>query len=268
MKDIYNKIESSGPYEEELTYTIDGKEINYTLKFIVIHTKSECQLNVSLPFNFKSTWIKTCNRNKEYWIKYAETRLKSELKKRYKNIKERDYHQRQIYSQFKEFAGVEYTDCKNDYYHKYLHEKINDIYIGDIFKKMESYKPEPLNDTEGYVPELTESKLIQMLLEGTCGYCGISMVDINNLSAKGKLQTKRSRGYSMEIDQADPYGFYTDDNCVASCYWCNNAKTDEFLPHEFKDIARGISNIWNARFKECDLGEPVVFPDTSDIWKK
>jgi hypothetical protein len=33
------------------------------------------------------------------------------------------------------------------------------------------------------------------------------------------------------------------------CYWCNNAKTDEFTPTEFKFIGQMIGNIWNTRLR-------------------
>jgi len=49
-----------------------------------------------------------------------------------------------------------------------------------------------------------------------------------------------------------------------SCYWCNNAKTDEFFVDEFKEIARGINYAWQKRLGN----EIVVFPEKSDIWNK
>jgi len=33
------------------------------------------------------------------------------------------------------------------------------------------------------------------------------------------------------------------------CYWCNNAKTDEFTEEEFSKIGREIRNIWDDRLK-------------------
>ncbi len=60
----------------------------------------------------------------------------------------------------------------------------------------------------------------------------------------------------MEIDQKEPFEGYTDNNCVSSCYWCNNAKTDEFDVQEFKEIARGIYKAWSTR-----LPTAVYFPE-------
>ena len=79
------------------------------------------------------------------------------------------------------------------------------------------------------------------------------MKDLNNLEVK----TKRARGYSMEVDQKNAFAGYSDKNCVASCYWCNNAKTDEFNYDEFKEkIAEGITGVWNKRLIE--VGHPEI----------
>lgn len=32
-----------------------------------------------------------------------------------------------------------------------------------------------------------------------------------------------------------------------ACYWCNNAKTDEFTAEEFKEIGKEIRKIWDVR---------------------
>lgn len=101
-----------------------------------------------------------------------------------------------------------------------------------------------------------------------CEYCGISLEQIYELGNSGQLNNKRSetRGYSLEIDRKNPNLEYTRENCCMSCYWCNNAKTDEFFPHEFKEIARGINHAWNERFAQCKSDEFIVFPDQSYIW--
>lgn len=256
--DDYEKIITSRQVTRDLKYTLSsGEEIDYTLKFIVL-TKGDhhCQLNVSLPFSFKSSWIKTCKRNEEAWVDYANDRLESELDKRYKSIEDRDNKQQQFHKKFKDVVEKEYKEYKEDFHHKYLHETINDKYIGVIGQKIES-----MPDGPKIKCDLAKDKLKKMLLECTCSYCGVSMIEINQLSEDGKLHTKRSRGYSMEIDQVDPYGFYTDENCLASCYWCNNAKTDEFSPHEFKEIAYGIHKAWNKRLEGMTK---IIFPE---IWE-
>lgn len=89
-------------------------------------------------------------------------------------------------------------------------------------------------------------------LNRKCGYCGISEKQINILIDQNKIFTKRlvTRGRRMEIDKIKAEGFYEEDNIILSCYWCNNAKTDEFTLNEFKEIARGINKTFEFRIKE------------------
>jgi len=84
-----------------------------------------------------------------------------------------------------------------------------------------------------------------------CHYCGISEAQIEMLANNSKIKTKRfySRGKTMEIDQKKPEDGYNKDNIVLACYWCNNAKSDEFDPEEFQLIANGIKKVWNERLK-------------------
>lgn len=85
-----------------------------------------------------------------------------------------------------------------------------------------------------------------------CHYCGIHEDDIESFIANSKINTKRllTRGRSLEIDKINPFGNYTQDNIVLSCYWCNNAKTDEFSYFEFKKfIAPGIQEVWEIRLQ-------------------
>lgn len=63
-----------------------------------------------------------------------------------------------------------------------------------------------------------------------------------------------TRGQHMEVDRANPfddYRYYKPDakhrSLVLSCYWCNNAKTDEFTYEEFKDIGKAIKAVWDSR---------------------
>ncbi len=102
----------------------------------------------------------------------------------------------------------------------------------------------------------------------TCSYCGISKEKISLLGDNAKLRNKRSdtRGYNLEIDRKNPNLEYTKDNCCMSCYWCNNAKTDEFTVAEFKEIAKGINMAWNSRLNEAGL-ESVSFPENADVFK-
>lgn len=84
-----------------------------------------------------------------------------------------------------------------------------------------------------------------------CYYCGINEAQIEILVNELKIKTKRfyARGKTMEIDQKKPENGYKKCNIVLACYWCNNAKTDEFDEVEFKKIGEVIGGIWLERLK-------------------
>jgi len=115
---------------------------------------------------------------------------------------------------------------------------------------------------------IEEDEFNALIKQEQCSYCGISIGKINILGDNAKLHNKRSetRGYTLEIDRKEPNLEYTKDNCCMSCYWCNNAKTDEFTVSEFKEIARGINTVWKQRLKEAESAEEVTFPENSKIW--
>jgi agmatine/peptidylarginine deiminase len=81
-----------------------------------------------------------------------------------------------------------------------------------------------------------------------CHYCDITVDKINKLIVEKLIFKKHiTRGWTFEIDRKVPNLEYTRDNCVISCYWCNNAKTDEFRYNEFKSIGATIRNVWENR---------------------
>jgi len=84
-----------------------------------------------------------------------------------------------------------------------------------------------------------------------CEYCDISEQEINLLLDQGLIYTKRlrTRGLSMEIDRIEPNKGYVEGNIVLCCYWCNNAKTDEFSAKEFKPIGELIGKTLRKRLK-------------------
>lgn len=89
-------------------------------------------------------------------------------------------------------------------------------------------------------------------LDKRCYYCGIAEEEIGLLLKKGKIFTKRlkTRGRRLELDRKEPNKPYDDlKNLVLCCYWCNNAKTDEFTVMEFKEIGKSIHKIWKARLR-------------------
>ncbi len=143
----------------------------------------------------------------------------------------------------KDKAGQQYVQKYVDLRNAYVNEFVEIIFSGDEFEKM--------------------------LENRQCSYCGISLDQIYLLGQNGMLHNKRSetRGYTLEIDRKHPNLEYSTENCCMSCYWCNNAKTDEFFPHEFKDIAKGINAVWNTRLKTIQPGETVIFPEASSVWE-
>jgi 5-methylcytosine-specific restriction endonuclease McrA len=93
------------------------------------------------------------------------------------------------------------------------------------------------------------------LLQGdTCAYCKITTEEIIELADHKQLHKKNYRGWTLEIDRLDSNLEYKKENCVMACYWCNNAKTDEFTGDEFMSIGSEIRKIWNKRLlKNVDL---------------
>lgn len=83
--------------------------------------------------------------------------------------------------------------------------------------------------------------------EPQCHYCGITTDKIKILINKRRLYKKRSRGFQLEIDRKKPNEEYTPENSVLCCYWCNNAKTDEFFDEEFMEVGNAIRKIWSKR---------------------
>lgn len=83
-----------------------------------------------------------------------------------------------------------------------------------------------------------------------CIYCGLTESMTQKLREGGQLFTKKdySKGKSMEIDQKDAYRGYTPDNIVLACYWCNNAKTDEFDFEEWRKMGLIMKEIWSNRY--------------------
>lgn len=86
--------------------------------------------------------------------------------------------------------------------------------------------------------------------ERKCHYCGINEEQIKKLKVRSMLFTTRlvTRGKSLEIERRQAKKSYDHvTNLTFCCYWCNNAKSDEFTEEEFKLIGPVISSIWKAR---------------------
>ncbi len=89
-----------------------------------------------------------------------------------------------------------------------------------------------------------------------CKYCSITQNEIDQLFELNQVQFTRGgkRGRNLEIDRKLSKIDYGSDfnNLVLSCYWCNNAKTDEFSYEEFKPVGVAIGNILKNRLKNND----------------
>ena len=244
----------------------DVQHAPFRLKYQVLryidHAETEWyRLDAFLPFSFKSAWIKTEQEvNCKGWEAYALERLNSALRAKYSEIKKRDAKNRQRFFAFKELIGgdaideekarILYATCLNHGEdHDYIDDTIKET-VGDLRNKLDKIASDPVENQDC---KLNYAKFVKMLVNDKCHYCDISVEQILKLSEKYQLFTKRSRGYCMEVDQLNAYDFYHDDNCEASCYWCNNAKTDEFSDIEFQKTKPGFKAIWYERLENRGL---------------
>jgi hypothetical protein len=87
----------------------------------------------------------------------------------------------------------------------------------------------------------------------SCEWCGIMKTEIEELIKAGQIHTKRlsTRGRDMEVDRRAPNKGYEDGNLALCCYWCNNAKTDEFSEEEFLPVGEAIKEIFRKRLTEA-----------------
>lgn len=139
-----------------------------------------------------------------------------------------------------------------------------DNYLSEWFKnkvRLREYYNEYKEEIENNKNSLTLAKFKEFFGDNDhdrqCHYCGITEEIIKQMIEKSEIKTKRliTRGRTMEVDRINPYGDYSENNIILSCYWCNNAKSDEFTYEEFKEnIAPRIRDIWIKRFG--DIPEP------------
>lgn len=83
-----------------------------------------------------------------------------------------------------------------------------------------------------------------------CHYCKTSKEELTKLAEGNKIFKKNERGFKLELDRKEPNKEYSTENCVMACYWCNNAKTDEFSEEEFMLIGKAIRTVWVKRAVE------------------
>lgn len=136
-------------------------------------------------------------------------------------------------------------------------DEFEGINVSELDKVIENwYKT---NDLSGFKLEFFKNKIIsdddfrsfykEDDFDRECKFCEIKESEIELLIKNGLIQTKRlsSRGKKMEVDQLVPYKGYVSGNIVTCCYWCNNAKTDEFSAEEFKPIGELIGQALKKR---------------------
>lgn len=188
-----------------------------------------------------------------------------------------------IKAQFKGFDLKENLDIVNSYarvyYQKNYAEKIDGIKtVQQVYEEILHWE----NENKALLKEIEieytktdfftlfpKDKFEDMLNQNDCGYCGITKEEINLLRNNEMLLNKHdTRGYSLEIDRKEPNLEYTPENCIMSCYWCNNAKTDEFNEREFKIIAKSIKKVWNSRLAKVKIVGSEINPYMEKLIKK
>jgi hypothetical protein len=89
-------------------------------------------------------------------------------------------------------------------------------------------------------------------IDRECHFCKMKETEIEKLILNKQIKTKRlsTRGTKMEVDRLSPNDGYVEGNIVLCCYWCNNAKTDEFTAEEFEPIGNFIGQIFQNRLNK------------------
>ncbi|MEZ5197500.1 MAG: hypothetical protein R2764_14225 [Bacteroidales bacterium] len=161
-----------------------------------------------------------------------------------------------------DFEKFEITDglvkkYTSEYWQQFEDYQINGISIKVIegkIKDLETMNSGLLKTCENkYVEQFnskfSELEFIELLNIEKCHYCKITKSEIEKLGENLKLNKKSFRGWTLEIDRLNSNFEYSPKNCVMACYWCNNAKTDEFTESEFLQIGETINKIWKNRLK-------------------
>jgi hypothetical protein len=168
--------------------------------------------------------------------------------------------------QLDNFEIEEHLESLNEYIHVYWQQEGNKTYlinaktIDRIYQEMKEWRISHKTNIDTLLKYYIENifprvfpkfEFYQMVQNANeCEYCHINLSQINKLiEEQGLFKKHITRGWSLEIDRKEANLEYTKDNCVTCCYWCNNAKTDEFNYDEFKKIGVEIQKIWNERLK-------------------
>ena len=146
---------------------------------------------------------------------------------------------------------TEYWQGKKEF--KISKKTIQEIYLEiQAFKSKFDFESKGLQEyyiKNEFAKLLTEADYSTLIAQKNCHYCKITKEEINVLAEKKLINKKNLRGYTLEIDRLNSNKEYYKENCVMACYWCNNAKTDEFTQEEFLIIGKEIRNVFMARLK-------------------
>jgi 5-methylcytosine-specific restriction endonuclease McrA len=146
-----------------------------------------------------------------------------------------------------------------NYWQKEKENEIRGITIQEIYTSMIDFKHKFSNQIkaleEDYIKTefpiiWPESEYQKLMGVSKCHYCLISEHDIEKLVLKNLINKKHLRGHTLEIDRLNSNKEYSKENCVRACYWCNNAKTDEFSEVEFLEIGKAMNIIWQIRLSQ------------------
>lgn len=120
--------------------------------------------------------------------------------------------------------------------------------INPIKEYKEIFETKKIIDWQGFKAFYKEDEYT----ERKCEFCGTKESDFIKLLEGEFIKTKRlaTRGKNLEVDRFSPEKGYVNGNIVLACYWCNNAKTDEFEGDEFRPIGELIGKALRARLKK------------------
>lgn len=135
----------------------------------------------------------------------------------------------------------------------------NGMKVKDLDSTINKWMKENKKDLTTFKEYFVQNRLIDKAVfmnwygedekDRTCEWCQITKSEIDELIEGGEILTKRlsTRGRDMEVDRRFPNKGYEDGNLALCCYWCNNAKTDEFTAEEFIPIGKAIREAWKSR---------------------
>jgi len=123
------------------------------------------------------------------------------------------------------------------------------IYTPKTSKQIENwYKDKIKKESSGFIDfEDFKEWYSNNVQDKTCYYCGLTERESQKIIYDGLLKSNRfplmgvfsqgvNRGYWLEVDKKNPKGLYSRDNCVPTCYFCNNDKSDVFNEDQYKEF--------------------------------